>query len=323
MAEPKKRGDKYRHQFMLNNERFGGTFDTKKEAREWEARTRIAFKDDPNTHLARKRHRLAEAVDRYVTTVSVRKRNAVVRETRRFNDFLARFPGRDIESITSDELALWRDDLLKTVTGSTVNRYFNLFSNLFTVAKKEWKWVTHNPFSDVQRPRENKPREAVWRWQQIKAVLREGQRRGGKYEEVTKAFHISLRTAMRLQESLAAPSCFDRRGRTVVIKRRKEASTWEKIPLTPQAFRLMLKMKPFETNPNLASTLFSKLLKQMGIKGLEFKDSRATALTLMARKMTIQTLQRISRHKDIQILMDVYYRETAEEISLRLDPVSL
>lgn len=44
----------------------------------------------------------------------------------------------------------------------------------------------------------------------------------------------------------------------------------------------------------------------------------ATALTLLSRKMDALTLARISRHKDLNILMQRYYRETAESISARL-----
>jgi hypothetical protein len=80
----------------------------------------------------------------------------------------------------------------------------------------------------------------------------------------------------------------------------------------------MLKMPRFEVGPNEASTLFSRLCKQNLITGLEFRDSRATALTLMARKMDILTLARISRHRDLDLLRSTYYRETAEDISRRL-----
>ena len=64
-------------------------------------------------------------------------------------------------------------------------------------------------------------------------------------------------------------------------------------------------------------TFFLELCAQVGIHGLQFRDSRATALTLMARKMDILTLQKFSRHRDIRQL-SIYYRETAEEISARL-----
>ena len=52
--------------------------------------------------------------------------------------------------------------------------------------------------------------------------------------------------------------------------------------------------------------------------GLTFHDSRATALTLLSRKVDVMTLARISRHNDLTLLQRVYYRESAEEIAARL-----
>jgi phage terminase large subunit-like protein len=46
-------------------------------------------------------------------------------------------------------------------------------------------------------------------------VLRAGQQSGDKTREVTEAFHIALRTAMRLQEVLQAPPVFDKRRQVV------------------------------------------------------------------------------------------------------------
>lgn len=49
-----------------------------------------------------------------------------------------------------------------------------------------------------------------------------------------------------------------------------------------------------------------------------WSDSRATALTLLARKVDVMTLARISRHNDLSLLQRVYFRESAEEIAARL-----
>ena len=51
------------------------------------------------------------------------------------------------------------------------------------------------------------------------------------------------------------------------------------------------------------------------IDGLTFHDSRATALTLLSRRMDVLRLARFSRHRDINILMNTYYRATAAQIS--------
>ncbi|MDV7398319.1 hypothetical protein RZS08_43345, partial [Arthrospira platensis SPKY1] len=64
--------------------------------------------------------------------------------------------------------------------------------------------------------------------------------------------------------------------------------------------------------------LFSKLVKQLMLGDLHFHDARATALTLLARRVDVLTLARISRHKDLSLLMRVYYRDTPEEIAKRL-----
>jgi len=40
--------------------------------------------------------------------------------------------------------------------------------------------------------------------------------------------------------------------------------------------------------------------------------------TLLARRVDVMTLARISRHKDLRILLNTYYRESAEDIAARL-----
>ena len=54
------------------------------------------------------------------------------------------------------------------------------------------------------------------------------------------------------------------------------------------------------------------------IEDLHFHDSRAEALTRMARKVDVMTLAKISGHKDLRMLQNVYYRESPEEIAQRI-----
>lgn len=81
--------------------------------------------------------------------------------------------------------------------------------------------------------------------------------------------------------------------------------------------RRVLKLLPvgFTVGPNEASVLFTKLRRQLLLDDLTFHDTRATALTLLARRVDVMTLARISRHKDLSMLLNVYYRESAEQIS--------
>ena len=263
---------------------------------------------------------LRTACDQYLDTVTKDKRNADAWERRRFEAFCAYFESvglNQLADIGSADLGRWRDTRLKTVSGSTVVREVNLYRNLFKIAVAEWKEIQANPFQGVRLPKENASRVAIWRWQDIKRVLRSGQARGGKTLEVTQAFHIALRTAFRLQEALAAPGGFDKARRVVTIPPSKENPLSQTVPLTRQGWRLMQKMPRLKVGSNEASVLFCDLCQQLLIQGSQFRDSRATALTLMARRMDILTLSKISRHKDIRMLQ-IYFRESAESISARL-----
>lgn len=70
--------------------------------------------------------------------------------------------------------------------------------------------------------------------------------------------------------------------------------------------------------PQDASASDAKLTKQLCIKGLTFHDSRATALTHMSRKVPVEVLAKVSRHKDVSLLVNTYYRPTVDEIARRL-----
>ncbi|MDE2102713.1 MAG: hypothetical protein KGL39_36045 [Patescibacteria group bacterium] len=312
MATPRPFRDGWRVQIQKDGQRVSKVFASKREASRW-----ALEQEAKKTPLRSKT--LRQAIDHYLETVSVHKRTPAIREARRFDDFAA-FIGEDkpLSEIDSEQIGRWRDHRLETVSGSTVNREVNLYRNLFRIAVREWKWISVSPFEGVRLPKENAPRVAVWRWREIRRVIREGQKRGGKTLEVVQAFHIALRTSLRLQEALAAPGGFDARRKVVTIPPSKTNPMPEDVPLTRQAVRLLQRTPVLEVGANEASVLFSELCRELLIEGLQFRDSRATALTLLARKVDILTLQRISRHRNMELLRSTYFRESAEQISHRL-----
>lgn len=54
------------------------------------------------------------------------------------------------------------------------------------------------------------------------------------------------------------------------------------------------------------------------IEGLRFHDLRATALTLLSKRLDTMTPARTSGHVDINALFNTDYRENAEDIAARL-----
>jgi site-specific recombinase XerC len=125
------------------------------------------------------------------------------------------------------------------------------------------------PFDGVKLPKENAPRHQVWTWQLIKRVLRAS--RVGKTAEMQRAFHVALRTGMRLAEVLAAPANFDAQRQVVTIKTKTEARA--QIPIGRIATKLIAS-STFSVQPNEGSVLFSKLCRELLIGGLTFHDTR-------------------------------------------------
>lgn len=296
---------KWRAEVERNGKRASKTCGTKREAQAWALEQEGAAKA-----IGAGWRTFAAACDDYIAKVSSKKASPQWEE-RRIRTFVQHF-GADmpIGAITKKNIAAWRDARLKTVSGSTVNREANLLRNIFTVAQHEWEWITVNPFTGTRMPKENEPRKTIWGWRDIKRVLRAP--RIGKTREMQDAFHIALRTGMRLQEVLAAPANYDAKRRVVTLKTKTEARA--QIPIGRIAHRL-LQRPAFAVSPNEGSTLFSKLCRELLIEGLTFHDARATALTHLSKKVDVLTLAKISRHKDLSLLMNVYYRASADDIA--------
>ena len=309
MAYIRKMASGWRAEVQKNGQRASKMLPTKREAQAW------ALEQEAKAGAVATGWRtFAEAALKYEKEVSARK-DGKAWEVRRLGVMRDYFAGKTLGQLDAPEMAAWRDWRLETVSGSTVVRETNLLKHLLHTARDEWRWIDHDPFRGVKLPKENAPRTAVWGWRDIRRVLRAGQRAGGKTGEVAAAFHISLRTAMRLKECLQAPAHFDATSRVVNLADTKTGR--RAIPVGVRAARLLAR-PAFVVQPNEASTLFAKLTRLLLIEGLTFHDARASALTWLSRKVDVLTLARISGHKDLSLLQAVYYRETTAAIASRL-----
>lgn len=310
MASITKHKDQWRAQVAKMGVRKSAVWPTKREATQWALRVEAEIE----AGIARG-HTLTQACEKYLATVSTTKNNAVLSESRRLAAFRAHL-GDDValQSITSEKIGQWRDARLRTVTGSTVLREVNLYRNLFKLAVREWKWLDSSPFDGVRLPKENPAREPVWPWQVIRRVLRAP--RIGKTAQMQQAFRIALHTGLRLQEVLTCS--YDAKRGVLVLPISKTENRPVVVPTVTRARKLLIDLPAFSVGANEGSTLFSRLSRDLLIEGLTFHDTRATALTLLARRMDVMTLARISRHKDLNLLMSRYYRESASAISARL-----
>jgi integrase len=299
--------DGWRAEIQRNGQRQSKLFKTKREAQAWATQ-----KEGDAKVIGSGWRTFGQAVEKYQQTHVTRspkwEANTLARLTAHFGD------ATPLGTIAKATVAEWIDERLKTVSGSTVQREANLLRNLLKTALNRWEWITHDPFKGLTLPAGNQPRHQVWTWQLAKRILRA--KRTGKTAEMQRAFHIALRTGMRLSEVLYAPKGFDAKRRVVVLPTTKTGKRAE-VPVGRIAAKLIARGR-FTVSANEGSVLFGRLCRELLIEDLTFHDARATALTLLSRKVDVMTLAKISQHQDIRILQNTYYRETAEQIAARL-----
>ncbi|NYH12982.1 integrase arm-type DNA-binding domain-containing protein [Paraburkholderia bryophila] len=294
--------------------------------------------------VAVKQRIVADAFDEYGRRVSIKKEGAKW-EPNRLNMFVRDFPEyarRSLSDADTPMWAEWRDTRLngftrpdgkvaRPVKTGTVLREMNLFRNVFTIARKEWKWIDANPFTDVGEPPDGPPRERrPDPWKEIRPIVRwlgyrSGQEPETKNQEVALAYLVALRSGMRAKELLGlGKGTLNMRTGVAEVKHKMQYLTKRprQIPLPRPALRLLRAVAHreacFSVSADSMSTLFRKARIALGIVDLTFHDSRGEALTRLAKKVDVLTLSRISGIKNLKLLMEHYYRETSEQIAARL-----
>lgn len=229
-----------------------------------------------------------------------------------------------VSEITTADLVGWRDARLAKVTKGSVQRDINLLSHVFTKARDEWRWMRENPFKGMAAPGDNPPRDRLPTPSENRRLLRwlgyrTGVQPSTKQAEAALAYLLALRTGMRAGEVLQlGPATVTGSVATVKHKMQYRTGRPRKVPLSRHALRLLRGFPGFTLSSESLDALFRKARDSLLIEGLHFHDTRADALTRFARKVDPYELARISGHKDLRVLLETYYRTTAEEIAGRL-----
>ncbi|GAB2886096.1 site-specific integrase [Paraburkholderia jirisanensis] len=287
---------------------------------------------------------VAAGFAKYSRSVSTKK-GGVKWEQNRLALFVREFPEyakRPMAEADTPMWAEWRDRRLtgytrpdgtpvRAIKTGSVLREINLYRNVFTIARKEWKWITVNPFTDVGSPPDGPPRtRRPDPWKEIRPIVRwlgyrTGQEPQNKNQEVALAWLVAMRSAMRAKELRGlGEGTLNMKTGVAVVEHKMQYLTKQprRIPLPRAALRLLKpvahRKQCFTVSAESMDALFRKAKKALLIEDLHFHDSRGEALTRLAKKVDVMTLSRISGIKDLELLMDHYYRETTEQIAARL-----
>mgnify|MGYP003340309272 CR=1 FL=1 len=307
---------RFRCHVQVKGRRKSAVWDKEVEAKRWGKRTEAELSEDEPIH---KDFTFLDAVEKYKEEISSKKEGGKW-ELLRLDAFARYFGDMQLADMTQPVLAKWRDDRLKEVSGSTVQRERNLLSNVFTVARNEWRWMDHKPFEGVSMPKHNDARESLYTWQKIRRILKflvyqQGKKPETQYQQVALAFMIGLHTSLRASEILRV-NADTLNVNTRVIRVKTKTMKVANVPITRRALKVC-RLADFTISAQMLDVLFRKARDATMIGDYTFHDSRAFCLTMLARKVDVLTLSKISMHKDLKMLSK-YYRETPEQIASRL-----
>ena len=314
MAKPVKTPEgTWRIQFMVQGVRCDGTFGTKREAENYQARRKTEILTTKVEGLGAVRT-LEQALDEYGTKVSPTKRGEG-KEVIRLKAFKKQqLPmKKPLGQVTTSDLVAWRDSRLEVNARGSVLRDITLLGNVFEVAMREWQWIKENPMRGVKRPANPDHRKRVITGLEIRTMLRSlgyGPQVRSVSNAVAHCFLTALSTGMRAGE-LTGLRWEDVKNRHVVLHTSKTGAGRD-VPLSRVGKRLLERMRGWDAElvfglkPQSLDALFRKYRDKAGLSGFTFHDSRRNAATRISKKVDPLMLTRIFGWKDPKMAMTYY-----------------
>lgn len=297
--------------------RKSATFATKAQAQVWAAQIDAEILSNKHGQIPNKT--FGELLNRYLDEVSPQKRGKRWEKIK-----IDMFNRQEIGSIKLSKLdaaviAKWRDDRLKEVSSATVRREWNLLSSACNTAVKEWGWLKANPMKDVKRPADGDDRTRRVSEKEIEKLMFTLGWDTTSKPATTSAlialiFCFAIETAMRAGEILSLEwTNVDLKNQTAHLPKTKNGHA-RTVPLSTESVRLLKLVKKegrkvFNISSSTLDSTFRKCRNKALIKDLHFHDTRREALSRISKKLDPFQLAKMSGHRDMRILLNVYYQE--------------
>lgn len=326
MAEPRKRGKSWYVEVFVRGIRKSASFPTKREAEHWKADTERAIRSGQG--LAVSGRTLGDLLARFSLEEVPHRHDETTedgRERARWERNRLAFLGRDplaeltLDKLTPEQIDLWQKRRLQEVEGSTIRRDRALLSAVMDKARRVWKWIPSSPFSDVALPEDGEDRQRLCAPEELARLYQvAGRDLDHVQARVIVAFELAIETGMRGREIVRITRQHAPEGRAFVHVPKSKNGDSRDVALSPRAIELLGLVRARGTDPVFDLTmpqkdaLFRKVARKAAIDGLCFHDSRHTACTRLAKRLTVLELARQLGARDINTLL-IYYNQTAEE----------
>lgn len=302
------------------------TFETKTRAESWARQ--IETEMDGGSFVSRieaESTTLAEALERYVTEVTSRKKQ-VAKEALRVRALQSRpLAVKTLAAVRGKDIAAFiREREAEGVGANTIRLDLAVLSHLYNVARSAWGMESlHNPVDLVrtQRPKLPRGRERRLQDDEEARLLTAARAYGGAMEAL---IGFAIATALRRGELVAMRwAHVDRKARIVVVPETKNG-TPRRVPLSSAALQILevlprrIDGRVWGMQPDSISQAFERIRHAAGITGLTFHDLRHEATSRLFEKgLNPMEVAAITGHKTLQMLKR-YTHLRAEDLVGRL-----
>ncbi len=203
MATFRKRAKGWYAEVYKHGVRAYATFPTKAQAKEWAANKEMEIQASQGL-MINSDATFYDAVIRYLDEISVHKKAHKWNVNKKRILLEASFANVPVSKLLASHIANWRDERLKIVQPSTVNRDLNFVSSILNVCRTEWGWISNNPVSGIKRPTNPRPRDRRISDDEIECMINAFDYHydkpiGTKKDMVIVFWLLAIETAMRLR----------------------------------------------------------------------------------------------------------------------------
>lgn len=324
-VKTKTQGTKWRAEVWIDGQRVSARFNSKPKAVAWAYQKEAEIASDGRLVPGQT---FAAAMDRYASEVTPTKKGArseAVRIKRLKRDPIANVLMADMSVKHAND---YRDRRLKEVMSSSVSREMNLMASIIKQSI-EWNWLDVYPWAKFKWPKKVKSRSKVYSQKEIEAIksaagVTDDSEILTRKHQTVMAFLFSIETAARQGEITSLQWDDIDLDRGVATVRRTKNGEDRELPLSVAAKRIIERMprhhvRPWPLSSDSASVHFREVRLKAGIKDATFHDARRTACTRLAEKLTVMNLAKVSGHKDVKMLLEVYYEPDVAALARQLD----
>ena len=316
MSSIRKRGEKWQARVhRKENKPIVKSFNNKSDALKW-ARN-IESQLDLGTLVPKQTMpRLMPMVDRYVEEVTPLKKGKS-QECYRANQFRkTKLADMNIDKITGEVVAQYRDERLQQVSANTVRLELAFLSVVFEQCRKEWGLAVSNPIRQIRMPKPGKPRQRRLEAGEEEALLQACRESGAHYLQTFVI--LAIETGMRFGELAGvAWENLNLQKRTIYLPDTKNGSP-RTVPLSTRALNAIqtqprsIDGRLFSVKPGSIRSAFLIALyraqatqpdSKMFLRELRFHDLRHEAVTrLFERGLNPIEVGMVSGHKTLSML---------------------